>query len=416
MIGEGSGPLVPAVVAALGGAAIGLERQWSGHATGPGARFAGVRTFTLLGGGAGLAGWLSRDAPLIAAAILAGLVALVVAAYVRASAHDVEGTTEAAALVTIAAGTLAGRGEIGLASGVIAITALLLSEKSRLHAFVAQVDEPGLRAGLRFAVMAVVVLPLLPEGAIDPWGRIRLRELWALVLFFSGLSFAGYVARRVAGPQQGYPLAGLLGGLISSTNVALTFARASRAPAAPGQALAAGVLAACSVLFVRVLAACTVLNPALAVALVPRFLPGLATGVIATVVAMRGAAREPADEASEANPLQFWSAIQMAALFQIVLLLVGYIDDAFGRAGLLVSGAVLGLTDVDALTVSMARGAAGGMAVTSAADAVTVGVASNTILKAAVSGTFGRGRFRRVTVAGLVAMASVLVATLLAFA
>jgi uncharacterized membrane protein (DUF4010 family) len=414
MIGEGGGPLVPAIVAALGGAAIGLERQWSGHATGPRARFAGVRTFTLLGGTAGLAGWLSHDVPLLAAAILGGLAALIVAAYVRASAHDVDGTTEAAAFVTCAAGTLAGRGEIGLASGVVAITALLLSEKTRLHALVARVDEPGLRAGLRFAVMAVVVLPLLPEGAVDPWGRVRLRELWALVLFFSGLSFAGYVARRVAGPRQGYPLAGLLGGLISSTNVSLTFARVSRAAGAPRQALAAGVLAACTVLFLRVLAACAVLNPALAATLVPRFLPGLAAGVVATVAALRGAAREPADEASDANPLEFKSALQMAMLFQIVLLLVGYVEIAFGRAGLLVSGAVLGLTDVDALTLSMARGAAGGMAVTSAADAVAIGVASNTILKAAVSGVLGRGRFRTVTVTGLAGMAAVVIATLIA--
>jgi uncharacterized membrane protein (DUF4010 family) len=415
MMGEG-GPLVPALVAALGGAAIGLERQWSGHATGPAARFAGVRTFTLLGGAAGLAGWLSRDAPLAAAAILAGLGALIVAAYVRASQHDVDGTTEVAALVTCAAGTLAGRGEVGFASGVVAVTALLLSEKTRLHALVARIDEPGLRAGLRFAVMAVVVLPLLPEGAVDPWGRVRLRELWALVLFFSGLSFAGYVARRVAGPRQGYPLAGLLGGLISSTNVSLTFARAARRPAAPHQALAAGVLAACTVLFLRVLAACAVLNPALAVALVPRVLPGFAAGVIATIAAMRGAAREPAAEAADANPLEFRAALQMAILFQVVLLLVGYVEDVFGRSGLLVSGAVLGLTDVDALTVSMARGAAGGMPLASAADAVTIGVASNTLLKAAVVGGLGRGRFRIVTLTGLAAMAAVVLATLLAIA
>jgi uncharacterized membrane protein (DUF4010 family) len=222
------------------------------------------------------------------------------------------------------------------------------------------------------------------------------------------------VARRVAGPRQGYPLAGLLGGLISSTNVSLTFARAARKPAAPHQALAAGVLAACTVLFLRVLAACAVLNPALAIALVPRVLPGFAAGVVATIVAMRGAAREPAAEAADANPLEFRAALQMAILFQVVLLLVGYVDSVFGRAGLLVSGAVLGLTDVDALTLSMARGAASGIAVTSAADAVTIGVASNTILKAVVSGALGRGRFRTVTVAGLAGMAAVVIATLIA--
>lgn len=412
MTPDGASPLVPVIAAALGGAAVGLERQWSGHATGPRARFAGVRTFTLIGGAAGLAGWISPAAPAAAAVILAGLVALIVSAYVRASAHSIDGTTEAAAIVVCAAGTLAGRGDIGLASGVIAVTALLLAEKSRLHALVARVDEPGLRAGLRFAVMAVVVLPLLPEGAIDPWGRVRLRELWALVLFFSGLSFAGYVARRAAGPQQGYPVAGLLGGVISSTNVSLTFARASRRPGAPGGALAAGVLAACTVLFLRVLAACAVLNPALALALVPLLAPGLVVGAVAVAVVMRGPAKEPAEDPTDANPLEFWSALQMAVLFQVVLLVIGYVDQTFGRAGLLVSGAVLGLTDLDALTLSMARSAAAGVAVETAAQAVAIGIVSNTVLKTLIVVVLGEGRFRALAAAGLGAIAVAVAASL----
>jgi uncharacterized membrane protein (DUF4010 family) len=412
MTPEGMAPLVPVIAAALGGAAVGFERQWAGHATGPRARFAGVRTFTLLGGAAGLAGWMSRESPEVGAVLLAGLVALVVAAYVRASVQDIDGTTETAALVVCAAGALAGRGEIGLASGVIAVTTLLLAEKSRLHALVSRVDEPGLRAGLRFAVMAIVVLPLLPEGAIDPWGRVRLRELWALVLFFSGLSFAGYLARRAAGPRQGYPLAGLLGGLISSTNVTLTFARASRKPDAPRAALASGVLAACTILFLRVLAACAVLNPSLAWALVPLFAPGLLVGAVAVVAAMRGALGEPGEDLGDANPLEFWSALQMAVLFQVVLLIVGYVDQAFGRAGLLVSGAVLGLTDLDALTVSMARAAAGGVAVPTAAQAVAIGIISNTALKAALAAFIGDGRFRMLTLAGLLAIGAAVAATL----
>ena len=104
---------------------------------------------------------------------------------------------------------------------------LLLVEKSRLHSVVQRIDDVGLRSGVRFAVMALVVLPLLPVGPYGPFGGIRPRELWALVLFFTGLSFTGYLARRVAGPDHGYLVTGLLGGLVSSTNVTLTFARAS---------------------------------------------------------------------------------------------------------------------------------------------------------------------------------------------
>ena len=153
------------LIAALGGTAVGLERQWSGHADGPEARFAGIRTFTMMGAVAGLSGWLWTAGLTVPAAILfAGAVTIVVAAYVAASRQDVDGTTEVAALVVLAAGFLAGTGAVRLASGIIALTCLLLVEKSRLHGLVRRIDDVGLRAAARFAVMALVVLPLLPEG------------------------------------------------------------------------------------------------------------------------------------------------------------------------------------------------------------------------------------------------------------
>ncbi len=131
-------------------------------------------------------------------------------------------------LVVVAAGVFAGLGSFRLASGIIAILSLLLVEKSRLHSMVARIDDVSLRAAVRFGVMALVILPLLPSGPYGPLGGIRPRELWALVLFFSGLSFLGYVARRAVGPAHGYFVTGLIGGLISSTNVTFTFARLSR--------------------------------------------------------------------------------------------------------------------------------------------------------------------------------------------
>ena len=180
------------LVAAIGGLAIGIERQWSGHATGPLARFAGIRTFTLLGGVAGISGWMYTVGLQAPATVLVGAAAaLSVAAYIAASRHEIEATTEVSALVVIAAGVLAGIGQFALASGVVAITAFILLEKSRLHAAVARLGDEELHAAARFAVMAVVVLPLLPTGPYGPWGGIRPRELWVLVLFFSGLSFAG---------------------------------------------------------------------------------------------------------------------------------------------------------------------------------------------------------------------------------
>ena len=244
------------------------------------------------------------------------------AAYVAASRQDVDATTEVAALVVLAAGLLAGTGAFRLASGIIALEALLLVEKSRLHALVQRIDDVELRAGVRFAVMALVILPLLPEGPYGPLGGIRPRELWALVLFFSALSFLGHVARRLAGPGQGYLVTGLLGGLVSSTNVTFTFARLSRSDLALERALAFGAVGANAVLYPRVLVATAVLNPALVSPLIPYL---AMPAVVAALTAARACAsprRRARRSLPQDNPLQLRAAIQMAVLFQGVLMVV----------------------------------------------------------------------------------------------
>ncbi|MDE3155399.1 MAG: DUF4010 domain-containing protein [Acidobacteriota bacterium] len=408
--------VVGIVVAALGGVAVGTEREWAGRAKGPLAHFAGIRTFTLLGGLGGLCGWLWTIGLQLPAAILAaGGAALVVAAYVAASGRDVDGTTEAAALVVLAAGMASGAGHVALASAVFAITSLLLVEKSRLHAIVGRLNDRELRAGIRFAVMAVVVLPLLPEGPYGPFDAFRPRMLWAVVLLFSGLSFAGYIARRLASARSGYPLAGILGGLISSTSVSFAFARASREDATPALPLAVGVVGACTVMFVRILVASAALNLEVAKAELPLFAAPLAVGALMTVAGFRRTPRDVADVEVPDNPLQLGSALQMALLFQVVIVAVAFVRARFNAAGLTVSGAVLGLTDVDALTISMARAASEGVAAHIAAQAIAVGALSNTVLKAGLGLWLGTPAFRRSVTAGLAALGAALVVSLVLF-
>ena len=397
--------LVGLLIAALGGAAVGLERQWSGHADGPAARFAGIRTFTMLGAVGGVSGWLwATGAAAPAVILLAGAVAVVAAAYVAGSRRDVDGTTEVAALVVLAAGLLAGMGSVRLASGILALLTLLLVEKSRLHALVQRIDDVGLRSGVRFAVMALVILPLLPEGPFGPLGGIRPREIWMLVLFFSGLSFAGYVARRVVGPGHGYLVTGLLGGLVSSTNVTFTFARTSRTDRPADRALAFGAVAANAMLYPRVLVATAILETAVVRPLVPYL---LAPAVIAAAIAIVGALRSPdtgAPDVSGRNPLQLGAALQMAVLFQAVLLAVPLVSAVWGQSGVFTSAAVLGLTDVDALTVSMARGVAATDSPAVAAAAIAVGVLANTAMKLGLAVFFGAAQFRIIAGGALVLM------------
>ncbi|OFW47011.1 MAG: hypothetical protein A3J29_09610 [Acidobacteria bacterium RIFCSPLOWO2_12_FULL_67_14b] len=394
------------LVAILGGAAVGVERQRSGHATGPEARLGGVRTFTLLGTLAGIAGYLTGQGyPLAAGLLVAGALALVVAGYVRASKHDIDGTTEVAALVVLGAGVLGGLGQLRLSAALTTLTVLLLAEKPRLHGLVARLDETMLLAAARFAVMSAVVLPLLPQGPFGPAPGFRPRELWMLVLLFSGISFVGFAAQRLAG-GAGYALTGLLGGLVSSTSVTLTFARLSAAHATQAGALATGAVAASTILFVRVAVVVAVLNGALLRRLAWYLGPPFLAGVVALALAWRSLHGSASAPSQLKNPLQFRAALEMAALFQVVLFAVHFVRVWMGEGGLLAGGFVLGLTDVDALTLSMTRSVSSGTSIDGACRAILIGVIANSLMKAGIAIVIGGRRFAWQTAASLAAMAA----------
>jgi uncharacterized membrane protein (DUF4010 family) len=399
-------------VATLVGLAIGVEREWSGHGHGRHPRFAGLRTFTLLGLASGLCGWLwSAGAQGPALILLAGMSALVVAAYFQASKHGLGGTTEVASFVVMAAAMLAGAGNTRVAAGITAVTLLLLVEKTSLHKLVSKLDPDELRAAARFAVMATVILPLLPEGPFGPLGGVRPRTLWALVLLFSGLSFAGFLARRVFGRDRGYAIAGTLGGLVSSTGATLTLAELSRKKPEAGLALAAGVMGANVVLFPRVLLSSVILAPPLAGALWPACIAPIVIGVVLMLRGLgHGSKVEPMDR--DRNPLQLGSALWMTLIFQGVLFIVAFANARLGERGVFGSAALLGLVEMDALTISMARLTASGTAAEITARAVTIGLLANTVTKFVIAIVAGRGSFRPLAAVGLALMGIALAAAL----
>lgn len=409
------GPISGLLVAALCGGAVGLERQRSGHAIaadGTDLHFAGLRTFTLIGVLGGVAGWLWRagyQAP--AAVLLGGGTLLVAAAYVGASRRDVDGTTEVAALVVLAAGFLSGIGRSALASGLTAGTLLLLMEKTRLHAWVARVDDAEFRSGVRFAAMAAVVLPLLPEGPFGPAPGLRPRELWLVVLLITGLEFVGYVARRRIGDRYGYAVGGLLGGLISSTTVTLSYSRIARAEPALAPHLAAGALAANAALFPRVALTALVIDPALGrLLVVPLAIPLVVLAVSLGVLLRR---RDPADGAlppPARNPMHVGPALQLAAIYQVAIYAIAFIREALGPGAMMASGFLLGIADIDALTISMARQHDPDHALFS--RVVLVGVLGTTLFKAGVAQVVGRGLYRWRVVGALSAVAASIVLVL----
>lgn len=383
-------PVWGLLIATLGGAAVGMERQRSGHAE---AHLGGIRTLALLGGASGIAGYLWQlGYPAPATALIAGGIALIVIGYFAASRADIDATTEAATLVVTAAGFLAGLGHWALSSGIIALTTFLLIEKSRLHAWSDLLPDTAFRASFRFAVMALVILPLLPEGPFGPGAGFRPRELWIVVLILSGISFLGYAAHCIWGAGRGAIVAGLLGGLVSSTNTTLTFSRKSRTEPHAHIALALGALAASTVMFARVLVVASALEPQLALAALRYLVPPLVAGAILLALGLRRHQSDQATADPPPNPLEVGAALKMAVLFQAVLFALDYVRGAWGQSGLVASAAVLGLTDVDALTMSMAKAASSNAP--QAALALAVGCSANTVFKGGIAIVLGQGAYR----------------------
>jgi len=413
-----TGQVTNLAIAALAGMAVGVEREWSGHTSGPDARFAGVRTFSLLGFLGGLTGsFVSAGQSGVAVGLLAGAAALVVSAYVmttRRPGTTMDGTTEAAALVVLALGVVAGLGQLALAGGSTALVVLALMEKSRVQRWLTRVDDHEMRAALQFAVLALVVLPLIPDVTLGPYESIRPRELWIVVLLFSGLNFAGYLARQIVGTERGYGVTGLLGGLVSSTAVTLQFSRKSRTEPQLAAPLGLGVVAACTVLVPRVAIVSTLLDYQVGLAVLPFLLPPFVVGAgFVALVLWRGRRRGPDDQRGapvdpvaepEHNPLGLWQAIQMALAFQVVLFLMAWVQNTIGTPGVLVTAAVLGLTDMDALTLSMSRLGSDAALRHLAATAIGVGMLANTLLKLTLTIVLGSRAFQRRASLGLIAL------------
>jgi len=412
-------------IAAVIGLGVGLEREWSGHADGPQARFAGLRTFLLLGLLGGTAGLLTRENhEIIATIIAAGGIAFSIAAYVmavRQAGANRDGTTEAAAILVVALGVLAGAFSWLIAAAAGSLMVLALNEKKRLHGAITHLHQEELRAALQFAVLALVILPILPAGPYFGWAAVRPRALWMIVLLFCLLNFAGFIARRSAGERRGYLLTGLLGGAISSTAVTLGFARYSRQYPEASSALACGVVGACTVLVPRVIVISSVLNPPVAIQLMPFLIPA---GVIgAAVVAFAWRADTPVPQGAgdapmswltgdDKNPLRLGVAIRLAVIFQLAMIAITFARQTWAVTGLYSSAVVLGLTDVDALTVSMSAPSTQVMT-NVAARAIAIGILANTAVKFGISVAIGSPRYRLIAGGVLVTMGAAIAGALI---
>jgi uncharacterized membrane protein (DUF4010 family) len=399
--------------ALLLGALLGIEREKRNMREGFG--IAGLRSFVLLallgavGGYMGTA--LAMPWMLPAVVVVVGVVVAVgYVAGVRRRPEQVGLTTELAAVAACLLGAMATTGFRDLAIGLGVGMAALLAYKQPLHQLVGQLGWEDVLVGMRLLLATFIVLPLLPDRAIDPWGAINPYKLWLLVLLISGMSLVGYIATRWLGPGRGIAVTAASGGLVSSTAVTLAFAKQSRDEPQRARALAGGVLLAWAVMFVRVAAIAAVVQPALALALAVPCAAMTAVCAGAAGVAMRsrdGGGADGLPAVPMKNPFSLLAASKFAALFAVVQLLLKLGQQHLPQSGVYAVAALAGLTDVDAITVSMGervRGAPADAGI--AATAILVACLSNTVVKTGMAIGMGRGLARTVVVGAVAAVAA----------
>lgn len=406
---------LPAYLTALAiGLLIGLERERNPTAK------AGLRTCALVSLAGAMSAALAEaySAPSIVAVGLGAVALMMVVAYYHhhEPSHDWDpGTTTIVAVIVcflLGAMTVAGHSRPAVALAIL-ITALLYF-KAELGGAARRLERRELVSILQFAVVAFVVLPLLPDRSFGPAGALNPRQVWLMVVLISGVSLAGYVALRVVGPKHGPVLLGLLGGLVSSTATTLAYSRQARGSSGALPLAATVIVTANLVLLLRLAALTAFAAPALLAVLAPVLGVGLAAGAAVFAAFWRRPAAADALEAQPiSNPVELRAALGFAFLYAVVLAGAAWLQPLAGVAGTYAVAVASGLVDVDAISLSALRmSAVGSLTPLQVAGTIVVAVLANVAFKLGLARILGNAALAKRCLPPMAAAAAGLVAGL----
>ncbi|MGD8624564.1 MAG: DUF4010 domain-containing protein [Anaerolineae bacterium] len=401
--------LIRFAIALLIGGLIGLEREFARQQEEVKA-FAGIRTFPLIGLLGCTAALLSDLAGSWTFGLFVILVGLLVAiAYAIDAVQGRVGlTSEMAAVVVFVCGGLAYWDYLELAAALGVVTFGFLTLKIQLHHLVGHISSEDLYATLKFAIISLIVLPVLPNEAYGPppFDAFNPYKTWLMVVFISGISFAGYVLIKVVGSRRGIGLTGLLGGLVSSTAVTLSFAERSEEHPDLSRPFALAITLAWTMMFGRVVVEVAVLNRALLDIVWLPLAAAMAAGLVFCVYYYLAQRTAEESEVKLANPFELGPAIKFGLLYAVILVIAKAAQFYFQDAGVYAASAVAGLTDVDAITLSMAElsGAQGSVSLPTAGRAVMLAAIANTLVKGGIALGAGSRGLRRALLPPLAAM------------
>ncbi|MGB3696591.1 MAG: DUF4010 domain-containing protein [Gordonia sp. (in: high G+C Gram-positive bacteria)] len=398
----------PFLVALAIGLLLGFERERS-H---PRAQLpAGSRSFALLALSGAIAA--AVGAWVIAAGVL-GVAALMTAAYLRTRDDDPGTTTVIAALISFLLGALAFT-RPGEAAALAVVVAVLLVSKSRIHRFAREtVSELELEDAIKFFVVAVVILPLLPDRALGPYGVLNPSRIWLLVVLLTGIGWVGYIGVRALGPQRGLLVTGLAGGFVSASATTASMGRLSRSDVGVRAPLASALVASLAT-FVQLLIVIGIVDADVLRRLWPSVAAGAAVLLVIAALVYRGARKaEPGTGGGSApdhtpdRPFALRPALLLAVVLTLALLVGRWAADLLGPNGLVLASLAAGLTDAHAGAVAAATLSAQGAAtVATALVAIGAALGSNLLVKVILAYIAGGRRFGTAFLAAMAAPAVV---------
>jgi uncharacterized membrane protein (DUF4010 family) len=386
--------LLSLAVAVAAGALVGAEREQA-HGNAAQRDFGGIRTFPLIALLGAFGALLeSAGSAWILVGFLLALSALIVRSQGRGRREGPGITSEVAAIVTFALGALSASPELMangprwlLVIGSAAVTMALLAVKRPLHGFFASVSQEDMFATAKFVVLALVLLPLLPNRAYGPFDALNPFKIGVFMLLVAGVSFAGYVAARWVGSGRGLLLVGLIGGLVSSTAVTLTLSGRAKSEPALVPSAAIAIIGACSTMFVRLLFVIGIVYfPLLAKLALPLGVMAVTGFVVALGVALGDSSKRKASEAVPLrNPFELRSALKFGVFYAAIAFVAKAAEHYAGSSGLYASAVLAGLADVDAITLSFVELHRSGLAAAVATTGIVLAVATNTLVKAGIA-------------------------------
>lgn len=381
-------------VAVLLSTLIGLEREHKSQIY-KYQDFGGIRTLILIGLAGAMSFYLSDYSYWFFGLIAAGVIGLMVLAYYMMNKKygSVGMTSEIAAILVFIIGILSAKGEFILATTVALITVSVLHFKSPLHLWAKRVKSEELVSTIEFIIIAFIVLPLLPNKSIGPYGFFNPYVVWLMVVFISGISFASYVAIKLWGQRKGIGITGFLAGFLSSTALTLSFSGESKKNREIINPYAFAVIIASTAMFFRVYIEVLVINPELLANLsIPILVMG-ATGLLAVLFFWFKKEKTPEKMQKRItrvqSPFSLKPALKFGLFFAAVLFFTKYAGTTFGDRGVYLTSIVSGILDVDAITVSMANLAKSDIAPDTAGNAVVLAAMTNTFVKGFIFTLFG---------------------------